>query len=1625
MSAGAGPAGLPAPPLRLLCLNANGLRGGAKRHELFHALAAGPWDVVMLQEAHAASASEVEGWVREGAGRGLPFRGLYFANPHTNTSAGTVTLVKSTAPVGSPAQVAAPAGGRLLSVQFSYAGVPFSLVNVYAPCESADRPAFFAQALPGAVPAEGFVLAGGDWNMVSDMADCFGAGERTRRFVGSRELEGVVQGRGLVDAWRCLHPEERTFTHCARTAAGSSAARLDRWYVSAGVLPWVSSAGVVLGLPGDHFGVELELVPPSTAAAGLPSGPGRFRLPLHHLSDTSFLASASQCIRQFLQAHPEQPGTARRRWAGLKAELTHHCMVTTAARRRHEAAARRSLVARLRAAQRAFCCRPESPAVQAAYWAALQQLRDREAAEGALRAQQAGVLWHCFGEQPTKWFYRCGRPAEPPHLLPAVLDPADPAAAPADMSTPDGRAEAKRRAVAFFSAESEVGLFRPAPADADAQRRLLGALDATLSGEDAAASLGPDGGLIVDEEVRRVFSLLPAGVAPGLDGLPYELYRALWDDLGPAFLAMANEALLAAEAAGDEVMEAGREAMLPPSSLAGLIVLLRKSADADPRGLGNLRPITLLDCDYRILARVIAARMARPLLSVIDPTQTAFLPGRDIADNILYHLEAIDWLQESGQQACVLHLDFVRAYDRLLRPWVFQVMRAMRFPRRAVLWVQLLLAGTTAQVSLNGHYTDPFPVERSTQQGSPLSVLLYLVAAQPLAAALRRAASQGLFHTYSLPDGSPAPPSHQHADDTSVHARTPRDAAAAMAGPVQDFCRATNAEVHMGKTKGMLFGAQEATLGPDGVCAACGAFFPPPQEPIRHLGVHLGADTAVAQRRTWGARRARVSEGAARWGAVGLSYLGRCHVAKQVLAAFLVHHATFQPAPSQVWSGIQRAIFGFVGAATLADAQGRGCISHPARHIAALPWEQGGVAMLDPALHAECLQGKVAARLLGPGRHPWKGLASARLLQALPAPAPAASPGGSQAGRAQASALRLSALGPAAPLSGLQVSQLPLDARRMAYLQGLQRLLPHRLVPPDQLSTNQVLIERLFFNRQVRGPDGEVLDPDAPAWQPLAAAGLLTVRQLRDAWQERPTLALQIAWGCLPPAWRQAAVQPPQCPWELCRLPGREVVRRRGEGAPPAFYEVRWDAALRRLPVPPDLPPDAGWDQCCVVECLVGSGRLREACLYLQGPWSEVLVDPSAWGFGQTTLANYSVREATRRRAQLRAASASPGFYTAGVGCRPALWALPAGVPGPSSATTGLQALELRWAASYDAVRRSPSGRRRPAADEWEVELLPCQQPGKRRRLGVYERLEQREELAAERRLQGGPGVQPPGRAAAAGPAQSLPQDDTVDAAAPGEASQEERDEGRAARAAWARLRRAGLPREQHGLAYRVLHGSLYVNAFLCHVRVLPAAAAYCEHAGCQHAQVLETLSHAFVHCPAVAPAAQWLCSVYAAVAGAAAPPCCPRVLLGDEHAVWRPDPGLQHCWTHLRMCFLHSVWQLRARRSRAACPFCPAAVCAATVAAVRAAIQRDWLRATVDLRRLPGTYSEWFRGRNVGIALDKFKQRWARGGCLCEVAAGDGGRPRLSLRFSVGTPVQAPAAPPGTPAAALDVGDL
>ena len=79
---------------------------------------------------------------------------------------------------------------------------------------------------------------------------------------------------------------------------------------------------------------------------------------------------------------------------------------------------------------------------------------------------------------------------------------------------------------------------------------------------------------------------------------------------------------------------------------------------------------------------MIANRLKKVLLDVISPTQSAFVPGRLITDNVLVAYEcfhAINKNTHGSNGFCAVKLDMMQAYDRVECGFLEQMMVGMVF----------------------------------------------------------------------------------------------------------------------------------------------------------------------------------------------------------------------------------------------------------------------------------------------------------------------------------------------------------------------------------------------------------------------------------------------------------------------------------------------------------------------------------------------------------------------------------------------------------------------------------------------------------------------------------------------------------------------------------------------------------------------------------------------------------------------------------------------------------------------------------------------------------------------------------------------------------------------------------
>ena len=200
---------------------------------------------------------------------------------------------------------------------------------------------------------------------------------------------------------------------------------------------------------------------------------------------------------------------------------------------------------------------------------------------------------------------------------------------------------------------------------------------------------------------------MESGKSPGTDDLPAEFYKIFWNDVSTFLIEALNMSF--------------SKSYLTISQRRGLITLLPKK-NKPRQYLKNWRPITLLNCDYKIAAKSITTRLRKVLPHLINNDQTSFLKGRFIGENIRLMNSVIDYAKNRISLACYSSLTSIQKGIRYSgMDFVEKTLSFYNFGESIKSWIKLLYTNITSCIQNNGWSSDFFQLGRGVQQGCPLS----------------------------------------------------------------------------------------------------------------------------------------------------------------------------------------------------------------------------------------------------------------------------------------------------------------------------------------------------------------------------------------------------------------------------------------------------------------------------------------------------------------------------------------------------------------------------------------------------------------------------------------------------------------------------------------------------------------------------------------------------------------------------------------------------------------------------------------------------------------------------------------------------------------------------------------
>jgi len=201
--------------------------------------------------------------------------------------------------------------------------------------------------------------------------------------------------------------------------------------------------------------------------------------------------------------------------------------------------------------------------------------------------------------------------------------------------------------------------------------------------------------------------------------------------------------------------------VLPKSMLAFFVTLIAKVSSPM-----DFRPISLLGCLYKLLAKVMARRLASVMNSIISPVQSAFLKGRHLVDGVLVINELVDYAKKEKKECLIFKVDFEKAYDSVDWGFLEYMMIRVGMCEKWVNWMKAYVFGGSMSVLVNGSPTEEICIHRGLKQGDPLAPFLFLLVAEGFSGLMRNAVDRNLFEGFTFGNSDLVVSHLQYADDT-------------------------------------------------------------------------------------------------------------------------------------------------------------------------------------------------------------------------------------------------------------------------------------------------------------------------------------------------------------------------------------------------------------------------------------------------------------------------------------------------------------------------------------------------------------------------------------------------------------------------------------------------------------------------------------------------------------------------------------------------------------------------------------------------------------------------------------------------------------------------------------------
>jgi len=682
--------------LTLLTLNTRGMQNETKRKKQFAWLRNQKIKISFLQETHS-SPSKKNIWKNQ-------WNGDMYCAHGTSNSKGVAILFSRDIQVKC-IQKYGDEYGRYLWLLAEIEGMTMEFLNIYAPNKRQEQHDFYEKLsvfLREKHQTHIPIVIGGDFNVILDPnKDKHGGNMQDKqRDSIAQQLKHILEEHSLTDIWRAknYHNEEFTWSQLNPPVF----CRLDMWFIPKEWIQITENAHIITAVGTDHRGVKITL----QGSKFTPRGPGYWKLNNSILKEQDYINGIRKTIKETEEKYNDWEDSMF--WGFLKYEIRAFTQKYCKNRARVHRDQEKILLQRLQAIEKTLHELNENEVNEYKKCKEAYEKIYENKAKGALTRSRAN--WIAEGEKNTKYFMSLEKHNYTTTCIKQI------------MTDNNGIEEDNNRILDkiqqhfanSYSTEDLEKLPKPPKLEEFIEPQWLPKID-----DNEKVKLAEP---ITINEITNAVNSMKLGSAPGLDGLTVDFYHTFWDELSPYLFKMYNFCY-----------EMGT---FRTTTSEGVIRLIPKPGK-NPLHVENWRPISLLNVDYKIYSKALAIRLEKIVQKLIHRDQAGFVKGRYIGESIRTILDVIETCDEKKIHGLMVNMDIQRAFDKIRWENIHDMFSLYGIPEQFLNLMSLLFNNSTSSVINNGYLTSRFKIHRGVRQGDCASPLIFVLAFELLAIAIR------------------------------------------------------------------------------------------------------------------------------------------------------------------------------------------------------------------------------------------------------------------------------------------------------------------------------------------------------------------------------------------------------------------------------------------------------------------------------------------------------------------------------------------------------------------------------------------------------------------------------------------------------------------------------------------------------------------------------------------------------------------------------------------------------------------------------------------------------------------------------------------------------------------------